>query len=108
MFFSDIVGFTDICNEIYPWEVIAMLNRLYLLMDILAKHFQLFKVETIGDAYVCCSGLPHSDIQHARRVANFAIAVQHFSKLVLSPVDHKPIRLRIGIHTGSCASGVVG
>ena len=27
---------------------------------------------------------------------------------MLCPVDHTPIELRIGIHTGSCASGVVG
>lgn len=108
MFFSDVVGFTDICKEIYPWEVIAMLNRLYSIMDFLAKRFELFKVETIGDAYVCCSGLPHSDPHHARRVANFAVAVQHCSQMVLSPANQAPIRLRIGIHTGSCASGVVG
>lgn len=108
MFFSDIVGFTDICKQIYPWDVIAMLNRLYSVMDFLAKHFQLFKVETIGDAYVCCSGLPHADPLHARRVANFAVAVQHCSSMILSPADNTPIRLRIGIHTGPCASGVVG
>jgi hypothetical protein len=43
MFFSDIVGFTDICKRLYPWEVIAMLNRLYSVMDYLAKKFSLFK-----------------------------------------------------------------
>jgi len=108
MFFSDIVGFTSICKNLYPWEVIAMLNRLYSVMDFLAKKFQLFKIETIGDAYVCCSGLPEADDEHAQNVANFALAVQHCSKLVFSPVDNTPIELRIGIHTGSCASGVVG
>ena len=68
----------------------------------------LMQVETIGDSYVCCSGLPVDDEQHARNVANFAIAVQHCTLLVLSPVDNTPIQLRIGIHTGPCASGVVG
>jgi Haem-NO-binding/Heme NO binding associated/Adenylate and Guanylate cyclase catalytic domain len=28
VFFSDVVGFTNICKQIYPWEVIGMLNRL--------------------------------------------------------------------------------
>jgi len=108
MFFSDIVGFTTICKQIYPWDVIAMLNRLYCVMDFLALRFKLYKVETIGDAYVCCSGLPESDDRHAENVANFAVAVLRCCKQVLSPVDDTPISLRIGIHTGPCASGVVG
>jgi hypothetical protein len=107
-FFSDIVGFTNICEQIYPWDVIGMLNRLYCAMDYLAGKFNLFKVETIGDAYVCCSGLPQADEDHAKNVANFAIAVNHCCKQVLSPLDEASIQLRIGINTGSCASGVVG
>jgi hypothetical protein len=47
-FFSDIVGFTNIYKDIYPWDVIGMLNRLYCVMDFLAIRFHLFKVETIG------------------------------------------------------------
>jgi class 3 adenylate cyclase len=108
VFFSDIVGFTSICDQIFPWEVINMLNQLYCIMDCLAMKFNLFKVETIGDAYVCCSGLPDSDENHARNVANFALAVNHCCGLVKSPVDGKRIQLRIGIHSGACASGVVG
>jgi len=108
LFFSDIVGFTNICKQIYPWDVIGMLNRLYCVMDFLALKFKLFKIETIGDAYVCCSGLPQSDEQHAENVANFAIAVMHCCRQVLSPVSQEPIQLRIGIHTGPAASGVVG
>jgi hypothetical protein len=57
MFFSDIVGFTNICKSVDPREVVDMLNRLYMVMDYLAKKFNLFKIETIGDAYVAASGL---------------------------------------------------
>lgn len=46
MFFSDIVGFTNICKHIDPTEVVDMLNRLYMLMDFLAGRFNLFKIET--------------------------------------------------------------
>ena len=108
VFFSDIVGFTNICKQIYPWDVITMLNRLYCVMDFLASKFKLFKIETIGDAYVCCSGLPLSEEEHAEKVANFAIAVTHCCRQVISPVSSEPILLRIGIHTGPAASGVVG
>jgi Adenylate and Guanylate cyclase catalytic domain len=77
-------------------------------MDFLALKFKIFKIETIGDAYVCCSGLPAPDEHHAENVANFAIAVTHCCKQVLLPVSAAPIQLRIGIHTGPVASGVVG
>ena len=107
-FFSDVVGFTDMCKQLYPWQVCGMLNRLYCVMDYLLDKFELFKVETIGDAYVCCSGIPEPDEDHAEKVANFAIAVSHCVRHVLSPVDGRPIQLRIGVHTGSAASGVVG
>ena len=46
LFFSDIVGFTNICKHIDPTEVVEMLNRLYMVMDFLAKKFNLFKIET--------------------------------------------------------------
>jgi len=50
LFFSDVVGFTNICDQVEPWDVIDMLNQLYTVMDYLASHFNLYKVETIGDA----------------------------------------------------------
>jgi class 3 adenylate cyclase len=44
VFFSDIVGFTKICQHLYPWEVIKMLNQLYCVMDYLVSKYNLFKV----------------------------------------------------------------
>ena len=108
IFFSDIVGFTKMCKQIQPYEVIGILNRLYCIMDYLALKFDLYKIETIGDAYVCCSGLPATDPKHAEKVANFAVAVRHCAGHVISPITNEPIELRIGIHTGECASGIVG
>ncbi len=108
LFFSDVVGFTDMCSELPPWDIIDMLNRLYTVMDYLAAKFNLYKVETIGDAYMCCSGLPEPNEFHAEDVVNFALAVRSCVSLVKSPLTNKPIRVRIGIHSGSCMSGVVG
>eukprot|EP00980_Cylindrotheca_fusiformis_P002014 scaffold444_cov109-Cylindrotheca_fusiformis.AAC.11 len=108
LFFSDIEGFTKICDQVEPWDVIDMMNQLYSVMDFLVGHFSLYKVETVGDAYMCCSGLPEPDEYHAENVANFALAVVECAKLVKSPIDGLPINVRIGIHTGSCTSGVVG
>jgi hypothetical protein len=52
IFFSDVVGFTNICAQVAPIEVVQMLNELYTVMDYCTSHFPLYKVETIGDAYM--------------------------------------------------------
>lgn len=108
LFFSDIVGFTNICEDIFPWDCVDLLNRLYCVMDYLSAKFDLYKVETIGDSYLCASGLPNADPEHARKVANFAIACMHCCQLVMNPSTGEPIQLRIGIHSGACMTGVVG
>jgi class 3 adenylate cyclase len=108
LFFSDIVGFTTICEQIFPWDCVKLLNRLFCVMDYLAEHFELYKIETIGDSYLCASGLPNDDPEHARKVANFAIAVLHCCRLVENPTNGEAIQMRIGIHSGPCMTGVVG
>ena len=54
------------------------------------------------------SGLPETSVDHAERLARFAMDMMRVSKEVLSPVDGKPIRMRIGMHSGSVMAGVVG
>ncbi len=52
IFFSDVEGFTTICSQVTPAEVVNMLNDLYTVMDYCTSKFPLYKVETIGDAYM--------------------------------------------------------
>ena len=52
IFFSDIVRFTDISRALSPVKVCNMLDRLYLAFDALANKHEVFKVETIGDAWM--------------------------------------------------------
>jgi DNA-binding TFAR19-related protein (PDSD5 family) len=52
IFFSDVEGFTTICSKVSPREVVQMLNDLYTVMDYCTSLFPLYKVETIGDAYM--------------------------------------------------------
>jgi hypothetical protein len=49
IFFSDIVGFTDISKTVASAKVCDMLDRLYTRFDILTEKYDIFKVETIGE-----------------------------------------------------------
>ena len=59
VFFSDIVGFTDLSREMEAEEVVDMLDRLYQAFDSINERYGLFKIDVIGDAYMCAPA-PHS------------------------------------------------
>ncbi|XP_055350605.1 receptor-type guanylate cyclase Gyc76C-like isoform X2 [Paramacrobiotus metropolitanus] len=110
IFFSDLVGFTAMSAESTPMEVVAFLNDLYTLFDSLLEHYDAYKVETIGDSYMVCSGLPiRNGDAHAGVVASMSLhlleEIQHFR------IQHRPdqpLLLRIGIHSGPVVTGVIG
>nr|XP_020633925.1 guanylate cyclase soluble subunit beta-2-like [Pogona vitticeps] len=106
--FSDVVTFTNICAQCEPIQIVLLLNAMYLRFDRLTTVHDVYKVETIGDAYMVVGGVPVPVSTHAERVANFALGMIIAAKDIKNPVSGNPIQIRVGIHTGPVLAGVVG
>ncbi|XP_066866707.1 guanylyl cyclase C isoform X2 [Kogia breviceps] len=101
IYFSDIVGFTTICKYSTPMEVVDMLNDIYKNFDHILDHHDVYKVETIGDAYMVASGLPkRNGNRHAIDIAKMALDILSFmGTFELEHLPGLPIWIRIGIHS---------
>ncbi|XP_036933391.1 guanylate cyclase soluble subunit beta-2-like isoform X2 [Acanthopagrus latus] len=106
--FSDVVTFTNICSLCEPIQIVLMLNSMYLRFDRLTTVHNVYKVETIGDAYMVVGGVPIPVSSHAERVANFALGMILAAREVINPVTGGPIQIRVGLHSGPVLAGVVG
>lgn len=152
--FSDIVGFTSMCQMCNPYDVMSFLDKLFTSMDLLVDtEKDLWKVETIGDAFMVASGLGVAHTQqgdslhltssseesisengaaasykdanekaknngiegsNTNKLNRPAISAVSFAVSALSvALEHMmpnglPCQIRVGIHTGSVCSGVVG
>ncbi|XP_054830463.1 retinal guanylyl cyclase 2-like [Eublepharis macularius] len=110
IYFSDIIGFTTISALSEPIEIVDLLNDLYTLFDAVISHHDVYKVETIGDAYMVASGLPKRNGQrHAAEIANMALDIlSSVGSFTMKHLPGVPIKIRMGLHSGPCAAGVVG
>ncbi|KAJ3019956.1 UNVERIFIED_CONTAM: hypothetical protein HDU68_010419 [Siphonaria sp. JEL0065] len=109
---ADIVSFTNLSSKSSAKQVVSLLNRLYSQMDEVIDSFEdLYKLETIGDAYNVVAGLNTQDISTPK---DFAVSMiecaQRFMEIVRNLdmsdqiTDH--IQMRIGVHVGPAVGGV--
>lgn len=90
--------------------MVELLNDLYTCCDSIITNYDVYKVETIGDAYMVVSGLPiRNGLRHVGEVAAMALHIlQQVSRLEIKHYPGKRFMIRMGIHSGNCVAGVVG
>merc|ERR1712199_146081 len=119
--FTDIVGFTAMSQTVAPQQVMEFLHKLFLRFDDLVDmNSSLWKVETIGDAFMVASGLGVGETD-SRRLESQSIssmlserttetsgraAIREAQSLTMP--NGQQCQIRAGVHTGDVCSGVVG
>ncbi|WP_284736062.1 adenylate/guanylate cyclase domain-containing protein [Dongia deserti] len=105
--FADLVGFTNLSARLSATSLVHLLNVLFSDFDRLSVQFGLEKIKTIGDAYMLAGGLLAPCSDHAEAVADMALAMRDTLQAASQRIG-EPLQLRIGIHTGSVVSGIIG
>jgi len=107
VFFSDIVGFTALSQQVSAEKLVGLLNSIFSQFDQLARKHGLEKIKTMGDSYMAVAGAPIKQDNHAERAALFALDVANMMHAYRTQAGGH-IEVRIGLHSGSVVAGIIG
>ena len=109
--FTDFKGFTKIAESVQPKELIDQLDECFSYFDSLIDKYNLEKLKTIGDSYMCAGGIPIKNSTHPIDCVLAALEIQNFMKKMKHDKEQMNLpywELRLGIHTGHLIAGVIG
>ena len=105
--FTDFVGFTEIAQRLTPEQLIAQLNEIFTGFDAIVERHHSERIKTIGDAYMCVSGLTGHDSMPTKNLITVASEMLDFVAQ-FNEGSNTSWQIRIGIASGSCIAGIVG
>jgi class 3 adenylate cyclase len=93
-----------------PEKLVESIDYYFSHFDTLMDKYGLEKIKTVGDAYMCASGLPYPSDDHAQRIVEAALEILEFVEAAKknNSEDHARFDIRIGINSGPVVAGVVG
>lgn len=109
--FTDFKNFTQISEKLSPTELVHEIHTCFKAFDQIIAKYNIEKIKTMGDSYMCAGGLPVANTTHACDVVAAAWEIQEF--MLTHSQQHKSLgreifEIRIGIHTGPVVAGIVG
>lgn len=107
--FTDFQGFTKYSEGMAPEALVESVDYFFSKFDTIIEKYQLEKIKTIGDSYMCAGGLPFPEENHPVKIVEAAIEILGFveeSRKKESLLAN--FNIRIGINTGPVVAGVVG
>ncbi len=108
--FTDFIEFTRFSQDLTPEDLVKSVDFYFSKFDEIIEKYNLEKIKTIGDAYMCAGGLPFPTTDHTEKIIQAAFEIAEFIE-ESKKLDSKKIKtfeIRIGINTGPVVAGVVG
>lgn len=109
--FTDFKSFTALADRMSPQDVVAELNDCFIAFDDIIEKYNIEKIKTIGDAYMCAGGIPVEDPLHYHNIVKAGKEIQRYiiqRNKERVAANLPPWEIRIGIHVGPLVAGVVG
>jgi class 3 adenylate cyclase len=106
--FTDFVGFSVSTEKLAAEELVELLHDYFTAFDHIAARYRIEKMKTIGDSYMCISGLPTRNPAHPVDMVMAAFEMLHAVQERGGSDRLARWKVRIGIHTGPVIAGVVG
>lgn len=109
--FTDFKGFTKIAEKLTPAELVEELNNCFIEFDRIIDKYNLEKIKTIGDAYMCAGGIPAANETNPVDIVHAGLEIKEYMENLKKEREDSGRdywELRIGIHTGPVIAGVVG
>jgi class 3 adenylate cyclase len=109
--FTDFKGFTTIADKMAPQDLVKELNACFMTFDNIIEKYNLEKIKTIGDSYMCAGGIPTPGNDHVLNMIKASLEIKDFMIQANKKRREEGLEswyLRIGIHVGPVVAGVVG
>jgi class 3 adenylate cyclase/ligand-binding sensor domain-containing protein len=109
--FTDFIGFTEIAEKLSANELVDELNFCFGKFDEIITSYNLEKIKTIGDSYMCAGGLSGQKTSSAVNMVRAGLEMQSFivnrrsERMAMGKIG---LQMRLGIHTGPVIAGIVG
>lgn len=105
--YADIVNYTSMTTTLEVKDLVETLHELFVKFDQASEENDVLRIKFLGDCYCCVSGVPKETPSHARNCVELGLRMIKIIGRVREKVN-LPIDMRIGIHSGSILSGVIG
>lgn len=108
--FTDFQAFTKHSQNLSPEELVKSVDHFFSKFDQIISSYELEKIKTIGDAYMCAGGLTNTSEKQVINMIYAAFEIKAFmeetKRQSKNGIAH--FNIRIGMNTGPVVAGVVG
>ncbi|XP_076623646.1 adenylyl cyclase X D [Colletes latitarsis] len=109
--YADVVNFSGLTVALPVRKLVETLNDLFGRFDEASERHNVLRIKFLGDCYYCVSGVPTPNSQHAKSCVDLGLDMIKIIKEVRERLRREcgvDVNMRIGVHSGSIISGILG